>query len=535
MMDVKPKRPPRPPPRLRTKTGCKVCLSRRKKCDERRPRCGACERLHLECSYRASTSASASPEPLRKVSPVLQEEAAVVQGEQRPIGSPQSTSLSFRHSGLLTQQDWNVFHYASTRFIKLLTSPDATSEFRDATLVFAVGFDVPWVMHAALAPAALHASCADLIPKEDAILYSQSALQGLRHSLESREDLSSSKESMTFLAASIFLGLFEDFYPSASSHSLTHYQAIASVLEDQAAHMPRFDIDKLSVFHRTLLDSVLYHFSTRLIFEQEIDAICASFPSQSIAKYISALEVHAHGSRNPHTILPVLGRTPPLIFLQIYQISWLSRQPPSGDGHHHALAVQCLNELDNLEKESPVVNLGVPITKDAATHSNTDIAAKLYFLASRIFVMKIINQNICTTSPPIRALLAKGFDLLQAYDGSAPCGQYICWPILILGCAACPTSRSDFVQDFHDAEEGHLASKMRGLIQRQLLEIWKTSYSGYVRRTGGALERLWRLPSFLVGTTQAQYAPDTDIEYDGLNALIFKKGLGQVQLSAEVG
>ncbi|KAK4944139.1 hypothetical protein LTR10_016472 [Elasticomyces elasticus] len=435
----------------------------------------------------------------------------------------------------MTQRDWNVFQYACTRFIRLLTSPDATSEFRDATLVFAVGFDVPWVMHAALAPAALHASCADLMPKEDAILYSQSALQGLRHALEDRADLSSAKESMTLLSASIFLGLFEDFYPSAASHSLTHYQAIASVLEEQAAHMPRFEIDKLSVFHRTLLDSVLYHFSTRLIFEHEIDAICASFPSHSIANYISALEAHTQGSQNAHTILPVLGRTPPLIFLQIYQISWLSRQPPSDNGQHHALAIQCLDELDKLEKESPVVNLGIPIIKDTAIHSNTDIAAKLYFLATRIFVMKIINRNICTTTPQIRTLLAKGFDLLQAYDGSAPCGQYICWPILILGCAACPTRRSDVLENIHDADEGHLAPEMRGLIQRQLLEIWKTSYSGYVRRIGGALERLWRLPSFLVKTSQAQYASDTDIEYDGLNALIFRKGLGQVQLSAEIG
>lgn len=208
-MDIKPKRPPRPPPRLRTKTGCRSCLSRRKKCDEKKPICAACERLHLYCSYRASPGATASPEPSDLASPVLQEKAAATQEEQILACSPQRTSLSFRHSGLTTERDWNVFQYASTRFIRLVISPDATSEYRDATLVFAVGFDEPWVMHAALAPAALHASCDALMPKEDAILYSQSALQGLRHALQSRGNLSSSKENMTFLAASIFLGLFE--------------------------------------------------------------------------------------------------------------------------------------------------------------------------------------------------------------------------------------------------------------------------------------------------------------------------------------
>lgn len=315
--------------------------------------------------------------------------------------------------------------------------------------------------------------------------------------------------------------------------TITSFQAIANVLEEQAAHTPIFDIDKLSVFHRTLLDSVLYHFSTRLIFEQEIDAICAAFPSQSIAKYITALEAYTEGSREQATILPVLGRTPPLIFLHIYQVSWLSRQLP-GDGRTRALAVQCLNELDKLEKQSPVVDLGVSISKGTSGLTNSDIAAKLYFLATRIFVMKVINQNICTTSPPIRVLLAKGFDLLRSYDGSAPCGQYICWPILILGCAACPISRSDGVRDFDDADEGHLAPKVRGLIQRQLCEIWKTSYSGHVTRTEAALKRVWRLPSFVIKTSQAQVASNTDVEFDGLNALVFKKGLGQVQLSAEI-
>ena len=62
-------------------------------------------------------------------------------------------------------------------------------------------------MHAALAPAALHASCASLMPKEDAIVYTQSALQGLRQAIQDSRHLTQRKE--TFLAASLFLGVFE--------------------------------------------------------------------------------------------------------------------------------------------------------------------------------------------------------------------------------------------------------------------------------------------------------------------------------------
>jgi hypothetical protein len=122
--------------------------------------------------------------------------------------SPRDSSLWLRPRALRTEQDWNVFQYCSTKFLNLLISPDAMSQFRDVSFVFAIGFDEPWVMHAALAPAALHASCASLIPKEDAMMYTQSALQGLRQALKTPQTLTaSSRES--FLAASLFLGVFE--------------------------------------------------------------------------------------------------------------------------------------------------------------------------------------------------------------------------------------------------------------------------------------------------------------------------------------
>ncbi len=75
-------------------------------------------------------------------------------------------------------------------------------------------------MHAALAPAALHASCASLMPKEDAIVYTQSALQGLRQAIQDSRHLTHRTE--TFLAASLFLGVFEvGGYIVISVHRLT--------------------------------------------------------------------------------------------------------------------------------------------------------------------------------------------------------------------------------------------------------------------------------------------------------------------------
>lgn len=38
-------------PRLRSHAGCVPCKKRRKKCDEQKPTCGACQRVNRHCSW----------------------------------------------------------------------------------------------------------------------------------------------------------------------------------------------------------------------------------------------------------------------------------------------------------------------------------------------------------------------------------------------------------------------------------------------------------------------------------------------------
>lgn len=44
--------------KLKSKTGCLTCLTRRKKCDEALPKCGSCRRLHLACVPRGGVAGS---------------------------------------------------------------------------------------------------------------------------------------------------------------------------------------------------------------------------------------------------------------------------------------------------------------------------------------------------------------------------------------------------------------------------------------------------------------------------------------------
>lgn len=198
----------RPPPRLRTKTGCNTCRERRKKCDEIRPICGACDRLQIQCTWREPSTRSSTSPAISDASVACQaSEATEDLAEALSNLSSINTSPTLYTGGLRTDRDWTMFQYCSTKFLRLLTSPEATPEFRDVSFVLAIGFQEPWVMHAALAPAALHASCAALIPKAEAMLYTQSALRGLRQAAQTATDAPASRD--TFLTASLFLGVFE--------------------------------------------------------------------------------------------------------------------------------------------------------------------------------------------------------------------------------------------------------------------------------------------------------------------------------------
>jgi hypothetical protein len=53
--------------KLKSRTGCLTCVARRKKCDEKEPRCGHCERLGLSCKSR-STQASVTSTNMREKS-----------------------------------------------------------------------------------------------------------------------------------------------------------------------------------------------------------------------------------------------------------------------------------------------------------------------------------------------------------------------------------------------------------------------------------------------------------------------------------
>lgn len=311
------------------------------------------------------------------------------------------------------------------------------------------------------------------------------------------------------------------------------------MLEEQFANTPHFEISSLSNFQLTLLDAAIYHLCTRLVLEEDVDTICTFFPARTAAKYIEAVEAERRDPRSPPLILPVIGKNSPALFAQIFQITWLSRQIASENIDQYKLALRCLAELEQLHANYSTIsddNLASLELGGEVSLSNSDISTELFFIAAKIFVAKILNpEEVTTNAPEIQTLLRNGAVLLERYDPIMPFGQFICWPLLILGCAACPTATRNATQDLHNDSDDTNRDRVRRLIQEKLGQVWNVSYSGFVYRVLAALEKIWKRPHIFIRNTLTGDSSGLTSQYDGLNALIYKDGLGSSFLSESEG
>lgn len=311
------------------------------------------------------------------------------------------------------------------------------------------------------------------------------------------------------------------------------------MLEEQFANTPHFEIVSLSSFQLTLLDAALYHLCTRLVLEEDVDTICTFFPALTAAKYIEAVEADRRDPNRPPLILPVIGKNSPALFAQIFQISWLGRQFASENIDQHELALRCLAELEQLHTNYSTISdddlASLELGKDVSL-CNSDISTELFFIAADIFVAKILNpEEVTTNATQIQTLVKNGANLLERFDPTMPFGQFICWPLLILGCAACPTVAPNATQYRHNDPDGIDRDWVRRLIRNKLMQVWNVSYSGFVHRVLATLEKMWKRPRIFEKTAFSEDSSGHTFQYDGLHALIHKDGLCSLFFSESEG
>lgn len=180
---------------LRSKTGCLTCVTRRKKCDERRPICGDCHRLGLKCVSRKDVKS---------------------RDERRRIAtSPESTCLR--------AQDWTLsdgyepFHTEAERMLSIkcssvlgsFVSQMAGEQYRDLTFLTNAAIQDAWVRQAAVAFSAAFQLTDHRSKNEICLRNYHACTQNIRKHLSGT---SSSWEANYLIISLTLLGILEVLY-----------------------------------------------------------------------------------------------------------------------------------------------------------------------------------------------------------------------------------------------------------------------------------------------------------------------------------
>ncbi|KAI1143683.1 hypothetical protein F5Y05DRAFT_362116 [Hypoxylon sp. FL0543] len=134
-------------PHAKTRTGCRVCKSRKVKCDETRPSCRNCVRRGIRCDFNAPVQPQApSPQAVRAST-----------GHTSQVTSPAAASLHQQSTpaGWFSGLDLELLHHFTTSTCFTFSSEPMVRNFWRVN-VPRLGFTYQYVLEAILSLAALH-------------------------------------------------------------------------------------------------------------------------------------------------------------------------------------------------------------------------------------------------------------------------------------------------------------------------------------------------------------------------------------------
>lgn len=207
---------------LRSRSGCQRCRIRRKKCDEKKPICGSCQRLNLYCTWKsADTSNEKGTDPFQAKAKGLQ--LTTNGGFKRvPLSHNPNLLSGMRNlgSGYQPFRDQAQFDLAMRTSVILrdLISASANPEFRDTSLLTSLALKNDWLRDA-LASFSAHQDDR-LRAKVGPVFYSR-AVTTLRSHIGA---VQGNGALLEVLAAMIFMGMSDvsQFRITKRGHNLTH-------------------------------------------------------------------------------------------------------------------------------------------------------------------------------------------------------------------------------------------------------------------------------------------------------------------------
>lgn len=475
-------------PRLRTKTGCLTCLERRKKCDETKPTCRTCARLHKSCVWRGSTdgtSQSNQHEPINRPGPLQCEPNTTSKGgshSRRPIALAAPPSpLSFSpprvitgHSGFRSLDDQSMFAYFVKVFGPMMCDGRSHPFYRDNSYLVAIALHVPWVMDSILAVAAYHHASMRDESSVAALRYYGRALKGLQERVADRTLLQD-----PVLGAIIFIGVFEQRLHSEQGPSSTHFNTCLTLLRALAPSLKGYHSKSRQAFLRQQSDMTIYQIATRAILQQQVQQPADVPALEDLYVYINDIMPGDDALPSSSFLGPV-----PELFMLVYRVSLLARMH-SRDVSEMIQARGYLQRVKEIKTLSDLASSLHFAREDLALPFLAgDCTPRLYILALEIMIARIIQPGLSNSHPDIQSRVSEAQRLLckrsfvyalvaaSPTDMSYHLAEPLCWPVMVIGVAA-------------------VRQEERETFRRVLDDLYKVSCNGFVRRISTILHRAW--------------------------------------------
>ena len=227
------------------------------------------------------------------------------------------------------------------------------------------------------------------------------------------------------------------------------------------------DQDKVLPFHRLATESFAYQISTLSLLNPEVRSLAPLFSWDSLG---TTMCVKFLPGDTEYSAAPLLGRHRNL-FKLIYEVTCLcSQDVPLEDR-----ATKAHIHDENLEEMSNELDGGSEYFSELDVNERAyRNETLLYIYTAQILTFKLLNHASAIDHSRIQYLSHKALSLLRFCKVSPLASDFLCWPILILGC--CVSREEDMY-----------------FLNEKLVELWQASFCGQIRRSAVVLTEVWTL------------------------------------------
>ncbi|KAH8901459.1 hypothetical protein GQ53DRAFT_800878, partial [Thozetella sp. PMI_491] len=386
---------------LRSTAGCLTCRRRRKKCDEKTPRCGDCSRLGFLCAWPRGRPGTEEPPASDPSAPPNLNHLDICPVPVLPTPTSSRATVgssllrvapSYRPFPSRSAREHDMFRYYLESYVPLLFRSSAHSGYFDYMHgLHLTTMDQPWMMDTYLALAALALSKGDEKAQVIATRYYSSAIYGYRQAIEGG-GLEGTEDWL--IGTSLFFCLFEQWRSGPSCSTMDHLKGVAEMTRLRDAK--RKGHVSTSIFsaaaERLAVESFTYHVAMVSLFYDNIESVSKRTVWTAIDKILQSPPFpDAPADANS----PIIGFSPN-IYRLAFHVTLLAR---SRRHEYPVDARQCMLQLNDLKAACFV-------SSDREQAGMADLAG-LLTIVLEIFITKLLQPEIESRSASIGLLVER--------------------------------------------------------------------------------------------------------------------------------